>query len=161
MATVSDLSNSKYLSKGDVAKPVVVTVTGLQQENVARQNEKPKMKYIMYFKELDKGLVMNPTNGNAMLAITGSEQLEAWTGAKIVLFNDPTVSFGQKQVGGIRIRAPKNQPSQMKPRPQVAEMREKMQQAHPANKPEPEPDNDLPEDIENPPEDINEDDIPF
>jgi hypothetical protein len=40
---------------------------------------------------------------------TGGRTVGEISGKKIVVYNDPTVMFGKKAVGGIRIRAPKNQ----------------------------------------------------
>jgi len=36
--------------------------------------------------------------------------VDEWRGTELVLFVDPNVKFGHKKVGGIRCRAPKNQP---------------------------------------------------
>ena len=54
-------------------------------------------------------MVLNSTNGQAVAAITGSEETDDWIGRKVVLYDDPNVSFGGKLVGGIRIRAPRGQ----------------------------------------------------
>ena len=43
-----------------------------------------------------------------------------WVGHKIVLYHDPTVSFGGKLVGGIRVRMPRNAkaaPAKAAPKP--------------------------------------------
>ncbi len=47
------------------------------------------------------------TNGQLIAKITKSEETDAWSGHKIVLYDDPSVSFGGKLVGGIRVRAPR------------------------------------------------------
>jgi len=35
---------------------------------------------------------------------TGSEDTENWEGKRIILYDDPSVSFGGKLTGGIRVR---------------------------------------------------------
>jgi hypothetical protein len=69
------------------------------------------LKWCIAFPELEKPMVLNSTNGQIIAQITKSEDTDHWTGQKIVLYDDPTVSFGGKLTGGIRVRAPRNQPA--------------------------------------------------
>ena len=66
-----------------------------------------ELRYCLQFEEVEKPMVLNSTNGQIIAAITGSEESIHWAGHKLVLFDDPTVSFGGKLVGGIRVRAPR------------------------------------------------------
>jgi hypothetical protein len=106
---VGDLKNSKYLKRDDLGDGKLVTISHLSQENVSKEGAEPEMKTILHFIELEKGMVLNSTNGQRIAEITGkdSDIENTWKGARIVLINDPNVSFGGKLVGGIRIRAPK------------------------------------------------------
>jgi hypothetical protein len=110
MPNINDLKQSKYLTKADVTPPVLVTIRGYEQVNVAKEGAEPEMRWALHFDELDKPMVVNSTNGQIIAAITKSEDFDGWIGNKIVLFNDPNISFGGKLTGGIRCRAPKNQP---------------------------------------------------
>lgn len=65
------------------------------------------MRWALHFRELDKPMILNSTNGQIIAKITGSEESDDWDGKQIVLYHDPNVSFGGKLVGGIRVRAPK------------------------------------------------------
>jgi len=51
-------------------------------------------------------MVLNLTNGKLIAIVTGSEETDDWIGKKITLWNDPTVSFGDKMTGGIRVQLP-------------------------------------------------------
>jgi hypothetical protein len=104
-----DIRQSKYLKREDVADGVLATISGLTQENVAKEGAEADMKTVMHFHELDKPMVLNSTNAQAVARITGiTEDIDrAWVGAKVVLFDDPNVSFAGKVTGGIRIRAPR------------------------------------------------------
>jgi hypothetical protein len=106
---VNDLKTSKLLKRDDVGQGKLVTISGLTQENVAKEGAEPEMKTCLHFLELDKPLVLNSTNGQMIAQITGiSNDIETgWAGKRIVLFDDPNVSFSGKLVGGIRVRAPK------------------------------------------------------
>ena len=130
MPRVSDLTESKYLKKEDFPAPRVVTVSHYDQVNMAKQGEKPDMKYVIYFKELDKPMTLNKTNGNRFAAVTrdvygvkkydenGSqlcEDFDQWIGKRYELFNDTSVEFGGEIIGGIRVRFPWTPKQAVKP----------------------------------------------
>ena len=106
---LKDLKSSRYLKKEDVGEGMVVTISGLEKENVALDGAEESIKAVLHFKELDKPMVLNSTNGQAIAKITGiAENIDTgWMGKKIFLYNDPNVSFSGKLTGGIRARAVK------------------------------------------------------
>lgn len=104
----SDLTPSKYLKQSDVEPPKLVTIAGVAQESFDDRGTK-KTKWAMSFRELDKPLLLNKTNINRTVKATGTDDVAGWTGKKIVLYFDPDVEFGGDIVGGIRIRAARNQ----------------------------------------------------
>jgi hypothetical protein len=75
----------------------------------------------MYFEEIDRAMVMNPTNGQTMAEITKSDNPADSVGIKIELYNEPNVMFGTKKTGGIRIR-PVNMLQTINPQKQVDEL---------------------------------------
>ncbi len=104
--TVNDLKDSKFLKKEDVDPAVLVTIAGWDKVNVAMESQAEELKYVLTFQELPKPLVLNITNGMSIQDIAGTDDFDEWVGKKIVLFNDPNVSFAGKRTGGIRVRAP-------------------------------------------------------
>lgn len=129
---IHQLKQSKFLTRADVGKGSLVTIRGdVFQENVAKEGAPEELRWCVAFDEFEKPLVLNSTNGQLIAQITGSEDSEKWNGWKIVLYDDPSVSFGGKLVGGIRVRAPR-QPA-TKPLPSGI----KSTQAPPAAKPPP------------------------
>jgi hypothetical protein len=106
---LSDLKSSKFLKRDDVGQGALVTIRSLSQMNVAKEGADPEMKTVLHFDELDKPLVLNSTNGQIIAQITRCENdiERGWIGHKVVLYDDPNVSFSGKLVGGIRIRAPR------------------------------------------------------
>jgi hypothetical protein len=128
MPTINDLKQSKYLTKADVTPAILVTIRGYEQVNVAKEGADAEMRWALHFDEVEKPMVVNSTNGQIIAAITKSEDFDGWIGQKIVLFNDPNISFGGKLTGGIRCRAPKNQPTPAaKPAPTPAPVAEPAQ----------------------------------
>ncbi len=97
---------SKFLKKEDLDydNGNLVTITKIEQQNVALQDSEEDLKWCMYFREFKKPLVMNSTNIQLTVKATDSDETEDWPGKKVVLYVDDNVSFGGKLVGGIRIR---------------------------------------------------------
>ena len=102
---IGEMKPSKYVKKEDVEDGVIVTIKSISEDNVAMENEEPEMKFILHFAEDIKPLVMNWTNIQLCAKATGSEDTDDWKGKKIVLYNDPNVSFGGNITGGVRIRS--------------------------------------------------------
>lgn len=106
---ISKMTESKYLKQEDVGEDgKLVTIESLARTNVAREDDDPEFKYVMYFRETPKPLVMNATNIQLCARACGSDETDEWVGKRIVLYADPNVSYAGKLVGGIRIRQPKN-----------------------------------------------------
>ena len=102
---VSDLKQSNYLAQKDFADgEMTLTIDRVHEEKVG-QGENQEMKYVLYFRELEKGLVLNVTNGEAIADITGSDDSEDWIGRKVILYSEPNIQFAGRRVGGIRVRA--------------------------------------------------------
>jgi hypothetical protein len=104
---VNELKSSKFLKRTDVGDGMLVTIASVAQENVAKEGAPEELKWCMHFEEVDKPMVLNSTNGAIIAKYTGSDDSDGWIGKKIVLYDDPNVSFGGKLVGGIRVRAPR------------------------------------------------------
>jgi len=120
---ISEMKESRFLTKHDVGDGVLLTITTIEQENVAPKDKEEELKYCVSFEESEKPMVLNSTNAQLIALIAKSEETDDWKGTKIVLYNDPSISFGGKITGGIRVRAPKGQAT----KPKVA--------AKPATKP--------------------------
>ena len=109
MAKISDMVGATYLRKDDVTDPLIVTISEVKLETVGK-DESQEDKYVMYFSELDKGLVLNKTNINIAAKVTGEDDSDNWTGHSIILYFDETVSYAGSVVGGLRLRAPQKAP---------------------------------------------------
>jgi len=96
-----------FLKQEDLqGKAVKVLIAGVEMEEVKNPDSgKNEMKLVMHFAGKDKALILNRTNCEAMEAICGTDDYGAWVGHPIILFTDPTVKFGGKTVGGLRLRA--------------------------------------------------------
>lgn len=115
MPNIDTMKDSKFLKKEDCGEGILVTMGEVKQENVAPEDKPAEMKWCLYIQESEKPLTLNTTNMQLIAQIVGSKETDDWFGKKIVLYHDPSISFGGKLVGGIRVRAPKG--SGPKPNP--------------------------------------------
>lgn len=118
MPTVDDLRKSNFITKADVEKPILVTIIGCKEFNVARDGAEPDMRWALMFDEIDKPFICNVTNGEIIKHFTGTGNIDDWKETKIVLYHEPNIMFGGKMVGGIRVRAPKKGYQEPEPKPQ-------------------------------------------
>ena len=98
-------SKSKYLAKDDVGEDgMILTVRGVRMETL-ETDDGSEDKVILHFMEKDvKPMVLNRTNAQLLGIATGAKNASEARGKKIVVFNDATVSFGNKVTGGLRIK---------------------------------------------------------
>lgn len=107
MPSVHDLKESRFITQHDVEPPVIVTIKSFEEMNVAKAGAEEEFRWCVWFREFDKPMTLNSTNGQIIASIVGSEELNDGIGQSVVLYRDPTISFGGRVMGGIRVRAPK------------------------------------------------------
>ncbi len=146
---ISQLKESKFLRKEDCGNGILVTIDHLSQQNVSQSGAPEEMKWCLNLKEDILPMVLNSTNLQLIAQITKSEETDLWAGHKLVLFNDPAVSYAGKITGGIRVRAPRGRaaaPAQPAPAAKPATRPAPVQPADPYDA-QPE----APEGLEDPP----------
>jgi hypothetical protein len=135
---ISHLKNSKFLAKQDCEPAILRTISGVNAYNVAMENAPEELKHCLEFEEEGtKPMVLNSTNAQLIAQITGSDETDEWVGQKVVLFNDPSIAFQGRLVGGIRVRAPKKQAAV--PAKPAGKANAKPAARKPVPEPEPEP----------------------
>lgn len=118
---ISGLKQSRFLTRADAGRGILVTIREVFQENVAKEGVPEELRWCVAFQEQEKPMVLNSTNAQLIAQITKEEDTDNWTGHKVVLYDDPSISYGGKLVGGIRVRAPRNQPSATAPAPRTGQ----------------------------------------
>jgi len=115
---IDDAFPSKYLKASDLPEEGVqpATIEKIAIEEIGREKQR---KPVIYFEDLDKAFVCNKTNANTIAKITGSRNLEDWTGKTIHLYR-AEVEFGGEMVESIRVKIKPAKP-QSKPRMQIDE----------------------------------------
>lgn len=104
-------SGGRFLAKEDIPgdwhkNGLILTVDRFDEENVAREDQRPQLKPIMFFEEPDaKPMVLNKGNNKLTLKWWASD--EAAKGSKVLVYVNPEVTDqNDKVVGGLRLGKP-------------------------------------------------------
>lgn len=102
MPKMSQMFPSKWLAAADLnEQDITLTIQDVQSEIVG-QGDEAESKWVVYFREVSKGLVLNKTNAGSISGALGDDT-DDWIGRQIVLY--PTeVAFGGKMVEAIRVK---------------------------------------------------------
>jgi hypothetical protein len=96
---------SQYVSKDDVMTPVQAVIAGVTFERIKGDNGEEDKPVIRFLNNHPKPLILNNTNWMAIEDAYGDES-DHWSGKPVELYFEPNVTFGNKRVGGVRIRVP-------------------------------------------------------
>jgi len=93
---------SKYIKAGDCEEAdLQLTIAAVKQESIG-QGDEAETKFVVYFDEHDKGLVLNKTNANIIAEMFGDDT-DAWINREITL-HVQSVEFQGKIVPSIRVK---------------------------------------------------------
>lgn len=96
---------SRWLAQGDLSSPVIATIDAVRNETIPGDNEDAD-KPVLYFKNDQlKKMILNSANWTTLESAFGDES-DNWSGKQIEVYVDPSIMFGKKRVGGVRIRVP-------------------------------------------------------
>jgi hypothetical protein len=105
--TEADLDSaygSKFLSAADVGTNRIKTkILKVRKEELRGKDDKKRMRFVMFLESLDKPMVLNATNKNALVSALGKPPAN-WIGASIGLYVDPSVTYAGSRTGGLRLR---------------------------------------------------------
>ncbi len=103
---LNELFPRKYATGEDLAgKSVTLTISHLRLEKmIPTPGAAPVEKWVVFFKEAQKGIVLSKTLAFQISKVVGSEDTEDWTGKKVVLYPEPVNVAGYTRTA-IRAKA--------------------------------------------------------
>jgi hypothetical protein len=119
MATRAELYPSRWLSAADCETPIVAKIDRCVVELIGQASKAERKPVIYFHGDRLKPLIVNKTNYDTLVALTGREDTDEWDGAVVELFaidvngpNGPT--------RGVRVRRPRKPAPKPAPRPAAA-----------------------------------------
>ena len=121
MPTMNDAFPSDYLKADDaVDADLLLTITDVRKKTIG-QGRQADEKFVAYFRETEKGLVLNKTNWTSISKLNGSDDCDDWEGQRIALFaTEVTGPDGLCMGLRVRTKAPKANGKPGKPAPVAA-----------------------------------------
>ena len=102
------ISTGKYLKANQLTEEGTVhTIISCEEEAIQSQTGADEMKWVLYLSDDLKPLILNSTNINRLIAACGTDDVDLWAGKQIVVYCDPSISYGGSVTGGCRVRAVK------------------------------------------------------
>lgn len=101
---MSEMFPSNYLKKEDVATPTRATIRNVIQDEISGDGGK-ELKAVLNFVGNLKPMILNRGNATTLEEAYGDDS-DAWHGKTVEIYVDPSVMFGGKRVGGVRLRIP-------------------------------------------------------
>jgi hypothetical protein len=95
---------SNYIRAADLDEAVTLTIVSVEVEKIGREDD-AQAKLILYGKELDRGIVLGSKAQLNQLSELFGDETDEWVGKHVVVYNDKSVLFKGKRVGGVRFRA--------------------------------------------------------
>jgi hypothetical protein len=98
--------DAKYLSHSDISEheDTILTIKTYEQETMG-QGKDAVDKWVLYFREIKKGLGLNKTNGKMCCKLFNSDDMDTWLGKKIALYVKDDVEYQGEIMSAIRVRA--------------------------------------------------------
>lgn len=116
----SELHPGAYLAAKDGGWPRLFTIERFEEHNKVGDDIKPAI----YFREEERGLIINKTVTNQIAVMYGDET-DDWIGKQIVVYVDNNVTYGGKPTPALRVRKPK-QAAKPAPPPEPDPVRDDM-----------------------------------
>lgn len=100
-------SESKFLKHQELeGQDWVVTIDRVERQELKnRDNNEIEKKFILFFKELEKGMILNATNMGILNGLFKSDESDDWVGKRVTLYTKDDIEMGGKIMSGLRIRA--------------------------------------------------------
>jgi hypothetical protein len=103
---IDEAYGSQFLGVVDVGdKKIRTKIVKVRMEEVKdRDTGKTRKRPVVFFDKIDKGLILNFTNKEALIAAFGKAPA-GWLGGSVGILVDKNVMFGGQRKGGVRLRA--------------------------------------------------------
>ena len=98
----------RFLTKEDVGDGLTACIVGVEEQEIQSGNGSTEAKAVCLL-QAEKPFIVNQENWDRIADLYGDDD-DDWAGHWITLHHDSTVKFGNKRVGGIRVKPEKPAP---------------------------------------------------
>lgn len=85
---------------------LTVTISHIvAKENIGTEAD-PQTAPVLYFEGHEQGFILKSQAWDSVVEATGEDDSDHWPGKRVTIYRDPSVTFGGKKVGGVRVKKP-------------------------------------------------------
>ena len=107
MPRISDMFPGRFIRQEDVEEPIIATIAGIHEQDLARPGDAPDFGWVVDFEELEKPVILGLGTAIVLRHLFRSDRTEDWVGKRVELYRDPLVVQRGMITGAIRFRLPK------------------------------------------------------
>lgn len=111
----SQVFPTTFLGKDDVQAPFCTVIRDVRMEKIKGENGEEDKAVLHFADQQIKAMIINSTNWTTLEDAYG-EDSDMWRGKQVEIYIDPSVMFGGRRIGGLRVRIPSGA-NQMRPSP--------------------------------------------
>lgn len=99
-------NESKYLKHQELdGQDWAVTIRDVERHTMDGKDGKKENKFVLFFKEHDKGMILNATNMKMLYKLFNTDESDEWKGKRITIYVKDDIEMGGEIMSGLRIRA--------------------------------------------------------
>jgi hypothetical protein len=111
---ISKMFPKRYATGEDLqGKTITLTIVKITAEKMHPQPNAPEAdKWVIYFKEAKKGIILSRTLANQIAEVLGSDETDEWLGKRITVYPQPMTVAGRKVIAIRAHAAIRGQPAE-------------------------------------------------
>lgn len=115
---ISEMYPSKYAKGEDLkGREVTLTISRVSTERMRPSPNKPEEdKFVIYFQETQKGVILSMTLAKQIAQAIGSEETNQWPGRRVTIYPENINVAGVQRIAIRAKAAPKTAPADTMPR---------------------------------------------
>ena len=99
------ISTGNYMKASQLSEAGdVFTIASCDEELIPSPTGPGESKWVLHLEEDAKPLILNSTNVLRLVACMGTDECDDGVGRQVILYNDPTISYGGAITGGCRVK---------------------------------------------------------
>ena len=98
-------TDSKYLKHEELdGDDWDFTIDRVERHTMKNNEGQEEQKFVVFFREMEKGMILNATNMKTITKLMNSNESDDWTGKRITVFTKDDIEMGGELKSGLRVR---------------------------------------------------------
>jgi hypothetical protein len=98
-------TESKYLKHEELdGHDWDFTVDRVERHEMKNNEGQKEQKFVVFFKEMEKGMILNATNMKTITKLMGTNESDEWKGNRITVYTKDDIEMGGEMKSGLRVR---------------------------------------------------------